>query len=221
VAVTDLLTLAEAKGVLRIASSDEVDDQRLISWVTAVSLTMDRQFGRMVQRAVTGEVHDGTPAGPRPLGYRNTIRLRQTPVASFTSVVEYDLTDPVTLTRVTPGVDPSEGYVADLSDTDPGLFSGVLRRWAWSGWTNWGDGGGNIVVSYTAGRYTSTATVDDRVKEAAGILLTHMWRTREPSVDLTGEYMTPTAAFPGYAIPNVVRQMLSDMYTPPTVFGFA
>ena len=219
-AVTDVLTLAEAKRVLRIASSDEVDDAALIATITAVSELVDTNFGCMVVRTITGEVHDGTPSGPRPLGYRTTLQLRQRPVSTITSVTEYDLTDPVTLTAVTPGVDPADGYVADRSPSGGGL-SGILRRWTGSGFTSWGDGGQNIVVTYVAGRYATTADVEDRVKHAAGIILTNMWRAREPGVEQIGEYSVPSSSFPAFAVPNAARQTLPDMWSPPEAFGFA
>ena len=66
-----------------------------------------------------------------------------------------------------------------------------------------------MVCVYTAGRYATTAAVDQRFKLAAGIMLGQLW-TRQQAMgsELTGE--------PGYvqgatfAIPNSVKELLAD-----------
>jgi hypothetical protein len=73
-------------------------------------------------------------------------------------------------------------------------------------------GKGNIFVTYTGGRYGSTAAVDPRFKEAAYIMLRNLWTTEEPTVQINagGEVATPGGRFPTFAVPNAARDLLLD-----------
>ena len=55
-----------------------------------MSRRLDRLCGPIVQRTITDEVHPGGCP---------SIRVRHWPVASFTTVTEYDATTPAVLTR--------------------------------------------------------------------------------------------------------------------------
>ena len=197
-AARDLLTVAEAKRVLRIDGADESDDLELDVYVTAASDFLDEHIGPTVVRSVTSETHDGTNRSQT--GYRNAVVLRWRPVYSIASIVQ----DGTTLAS---GTD----YIADRYRPDPTLYSGILRRNTGAGSLGtWGYGMGNVVCSYSAGRVLSTTSVSARIKRACGIVLENLWRDREAGVeDLGGDYIVPRQSFPTFAMPAAAAQLLS------------
>jgi hypothetical protein len=215
----DILTLDEAKRVLRIGQGDNTENDLVAAYVTAASRLLDSWAGYTVARTVTGELHDGTNNSGR--GHRNKIILRCRPVLSVASVVEYRGGTPVTLTAESTTQQPGDAYLADRYDPDPTLMNGHLRRRA-SGEDAWFEHGRqNIAVTYTAGRVASTTQADARFKRAAAITLENLWRDREPSVETMGEYDVPRQSFPGFAVPNAVKQLLSQEIGQNKLFGIA
>jgi hypothetical protein len=198
----DLLSLAEAKQALGQPLTASDLDTTIASYVTGVSRILDANCGPLVQRTVTGETYSGDGT--------SIIRLRQTPAASITSCTEYQGTKAVTLTVETIGTAPAAGCILDPQN-------GLLYRRS-GGWdSSWWMGRGNITVTYVAGLYANTAAVDARVKRAAGMLLRHLWAIDKGSGNLMfGEVDMPIPM--GYAIPNRVKEMLSDLWLVP---GFA
>ena len=81
------------------------------------------------------------------------------------------------------------------------------------------SGKGNIVCSYSAGRSTFTAEIDDRIKEGAALFLRSWWRAYEQSVATMGEFEVATQSFPQCAIPQATKEMLRDVWLPQTGFG--
>ena len=198
----DLLSLAEAKATLGQSASATDLDTTIASYVTAVSRVLDENCGPLVQRTVTAEKYSGDGS--------SILRLRQQPASSITSCTEYQGTVAVTLTVETIGTAPSAGC---MLDPDTGLLYRRAGGWDYS----WYPGRGNITVTYTAGRYANTAAVDARVKRAAGMLLRHLWAIDKGSGNMMfGEVDMPIPM--GFAIPNRVREMLSDFWLVP---GFA
>jgi len=207
VAATDLLTVTEAKRILRINTTDVSSDEELPIYITAASELMDDEIGPTVARAVPGEVHDGVNRAGTD--YRTVIILRHRPVLSIASVVVDGSTS---LTQTT-------DYFAKPYPPTSGLFSGHLRRRWGSAWGWWEYGLGNIVCSYTAGRVASTSNVSSRFKQACGIILENLWRRREPGVEDMGEFTTPRQSFPAFAMPRAAAQLMRKEMGQAETFG--
>lgn len=197
----DLLSLTEGKQAIGTAAAATDIDTTLAGYITATSRLIDANCGPMVQRTITGEVHDGGAA---------TIRLTYNPASTVTTVTEYQGTTAVTVTQETLGTAPNPGYLLDVA-------SGYLYRRANGVDGQWYDGRRNIVVTYTAGRFANTAAVDARVKQAAGMLLRHLWAIQYGNGNVMfGEADVPMPI--GFAIPNRVREMLASYWLVPAVF---
>lgn len=208
--VYDVLTLDEAKSVVRISGTDNSLDTQLARVVTTVSRRLDDGIGPTIARLVTSERHSGG---------RHKIELYQCPVLSVSSVTEYQSTHAVNLTEETVGVEPTDGWYGERYKPQPSLYSGVIVRRL--GGFNYGFwyGAGNVAVTYTAGRSTTVSLVDARIKEAAGVMLRNWWRSYEQSVGGFDEYQVPQQNFPTFGVPNAAMQILRDLWKPETGFG--
>lgn len=182
----DVLTETEAKAAVGVQGAHH---EAALSVVNAgVRRRLERLVGPIVRRTVTDEAHDAAPV----------IILRRRPVVRASVVV--------TATATATAID------ADL-----------LTLGAWAGVDDGGElaagriqyRGGyrrtlpDVEVSYTAGRYASTAEVDPLFKEAARLMLRNLWRSETPGIGAVGEYDVPAANWPGYAVPNAVRDLLA------------
>ena len=215
----DLLTRAEAKRALRIGSGDSSEDGLLDSYITAASRLVDRWAGQTVASTYTDELHDGVNRAGT--GRRHKIILRHRPVITVTSVIEHRSGAAVTLTAETITQQPADAWLAERYDPDPTLSNGHIRRRS-AGCDAWFEAGRqNIAVTYTAGRVQSTTQVDARFKRACALVLQNLWRDREPSLEAMGEYDVPRASFPTFAIPNAVKQLLSEEIGANKLFGIA
>lgn len=212
-ALTDLLTLAEAKLALDIDSEDTSQDVSLQYYVTAASRTLDgmEHAGPIVQRTVEDEriLHRNVS------GHRLTrVRTRLAPVVSFSSVVEWrDGEQTVCSEELSTTAPPNEGYLAYRWQNESHLYSGRLERRVAGITTVWD---GDVVVTYVAGRFADTASVPDLWKRACSYVLDNMWRDREPGTEQLGEYTVPRSSFPTFAIPNIVPMMLADEWQGPS-----
>lgn len=196
----DLLSLSEAKQAIGTSIAATDLDTSVASYVTTVSRIIDANCGPMVQRTYSNELHSG--------GNR-VIRLNNWPATTLTTVTEYQGTTAVTCTAETPGVYPTNGYLFDAP-------SGYVLRRASGADATWAKGRSNIVVTYTAGRFASTSTVDPRVKQAAAALLRHLWAIQYGTGNITfGEMDMPVPI--GYAIPNRVKEMLASYWNVPAI----
>lgn len=195
----DLLTLDEAKDALKIDLTDNRKDDVLPRYITAVSRFLDQRVGPTVAREVT-ESHDGGDC---------EIKLRHRPVRSVTSVTEYR-GGTATVVSASTAAAPVHGYMAEPYPPDPTLLNGVLLRTTGTTSTRWPAGHLNVAVVYEAGRYETTAAVDDRFKQAAAICLINMWRDQQQSAGGFGEFDVPVAAFPTFALPKAVADLLAD-----------
>lgn len=206
-ATLDVLTLTEAKQTLSLTGTTAFDAE-LAGWITAVSQRLDRLVGPIVVRTVTDEAHDGG---------HHEVFLEYYPVSVVTSVVEYDGTTATTLTAETNEVKPADGYLSERYKPNPVLQSKRIRRRSTGTDDAFPVGRLNVVVSYSAGRFADTASVEDRYKTAAKFMLQNFWRSRQDSVRGQDEFDVPMASFPGFAIPRAVRELFPDEVQEPRV----
>ena len=197
----DVLTLTEGKTAVGIASSDTSQDTPLAAKITAVSRRLDQLVGPVVRRTITGEVHEGG---------RHEIRVRFYPVYSFTTVTEYRDTNATVLTLEDYDTQPADAYVPERWSTSTAVYNGCVERRS-NGWRyTFPPGPEAVRVTYVAGRYADTASVDALFKEAAGVMLKNSWRPTEASALLVGEFEVPAQNFPRFGVPNYVRDLLAD-----------
>lgn len=121
-ATTGIVTLAETKTELRIASGVSTYDNQLMSWIAASKTLIEQRVGPMVPRTVV-DVFDGSKV---------SVTLTQPPVISITSITEGTYTC----------------IPADYTLSKP---SGVVTRMFGQYPYRWLDGRQNIVVTYLAG----------------------------------------------------------------------
>jgi hypothetical protein len=197
----DVLTLAEGKQALRVNDSDTTNGALLAAAITGVSQALDVVAGPIVTRTFTNERHDGGDW---------TVTVRHFPVYSIGSVTEYDGTSSQALIAETVGTVPTAGYISEpyagLSGGD--LLGPTITRRS-GGWDYpFPAGRGNVVVTYTAGRFTNTAAVTEQFKHAARITLENWWQQFNQGIGSVGEFEVPVSSFPRFAVPNAARQAL-------------
>lgn len=154
----DLLTLDEGKTAINMSFDNANHEEEIARQITAVSRIIDEACGPVVVRTVTEELHE-IGAG------QATVYLDELPVQSVTTVDEFDGTTLTTLAPVA-FAESTSGYFAG---------AGVLAR-RLSGQAYIWPNGGTVRVTYEAGRYASTETVDARFKEAAAAVLRRLWK---------------------------------------------
>lgn len=188
----DVITLQAAKDELRVTGSS--NDLDLEVYITAISRGLDDLCGPIVQREVVETV---TP--PR----RGGIVLTQWPVASVTEVVEWSGGVDTALTAENPASPSSYDYFLDGS---------VLYRRSGAWDASWAPGRGTVTVTYQAGRFPDTESVDGKFQLAARILVRHFWRYQQT----TGSQVfarppeDAMASFPSFFMPYAVEQLLAD-----------
>jgi hypothetical protein len=192
----DLLTIDEAKQWLAIGVSDETKTSSLEMAITACSRKIAANVGPIITGTVTAELHDGGDT---------SFFLRQTPVYSVTQVVEYDATVAATLTAESNTSQTINQYQVNTNN-------GKITRRETNTTARFPTGMNNVSVSYVSGRYLTTATVDDRYKEACGIMLRNVWRPFEQSVGQVDQFDVPQSNFPRFAVPNAVKELLADQW---------
>jgi hypothetical protein len=192
--MADLLDVVTADECAAALDSLDVDDGQLPRYVTAVSRRIDGLCGPVVVRDVTDERHDGG---------RPTIALREIPVFAITSVTEYRSGTGVTVIADIDDVLATDGYVFD------GL-SGLLRRTVSGCARAWTPGYQNVKVTYTPGRYATTADVDERFRQAAVMMVRHLWLADQG----VGSDMYGLSTVAPFATPNAVVDMLRDDLRP-------
>lgn len=191
----DVITLAEGRAAVNLHASDTSQDTEVAAYITAVSRRLDQLVGPIVVRTITAEAHDG--AG-------RYVRLNYAPVSSVTSVTEYVDTTGTVLTAEAVGVaTTANNYAIDTR-------YGILTRRSGGTDTTWSAGRSRVVVTYVAGRYANTTSVDPLFKQAAAIFLAHLWRREQSS-----EPVTAYQRGHGVAVPRVVKEMLSDEWRLP------
>ena len=162
-ALLDILTDAEARrAALNVDATVSPTD--LARMVTAVSARIDKLVGPVVQREVV-EYRDGGAA---------TIVPHETPVASVTSITEWDGSTQTILTADTWGTaGAADGYWLDQSATYAHACK-IERRSSGSRAT-FAAGSGSVKLVYVPGRFADTASVSPLFKEAAAEVLRRLW----------------------------------------------
>lgn len=189
---------------------DTGHEDRIPQLVTAVSRRIDALCGPVVQREVT-EYHDGGQCAIWP---------RLTPVASVTSLKEFDGTVVTTLTPGAFGIPSTgDGYLLESSPTYAHAAR-VLRR-SGGGGAYFTPGPRSVELVYVAGRYESTDDVDPLFKSAAAMILRRAW-DREASAWARGQDPFEEQVFTGNsrffnAVDHVVREQLAHELLPPGV----
>lgn len=197
---TDIITLTEARAVLNSPPTD-IQNPAIQLAVTALSQFFDEQYGAVVIRTVTAERHD--PTGAR-------LTLRTGPADSITTLNEYRTTSPTVLTVETIGATPVDSYALD-----PSGFM-VTRR----------SGGcaypfaGPVEITYEAGRYATTAAVDEKFKRAVRMTFRHNWAAEASGTVTFGEFVTPgvlATGVPSFLMPRAASDLLHDELRPAVV----
>jgi hypothetical protein len=185
----DVLTLDEAKAAVANNAGTN-NDTLLESYITGVSRFLDTICGPIVKREITAEAL--TASG-------GSVFLPTWPVDSVTTITEYTGTTSLVLTADALGSAPADAYTADLA-------AGILYRRKGGYDSQWASGRANIVVTYIAGRFADTATVDERFKRAAGITLANLWRREQGmGVQLADGFIAMGAT---YALPDAAKALL-------------
>ena len=200
-ATLDVLTAAE--GAKAVGGTVPASDTALLAqFVTGVSLDLDRVAGPVVRRTITDELVDGYGT--------DTIFLAHWPVFSITEVTENVGGTLTVLTAEAFGA-TTGGYRTFPYDADPTLLSGVMQRRSGGSPYRWPNAAGSVKVTYVAGRFADTASVDARFKNIASLWLQYLWRSREPST-ITGPdgFTVPSQAYPKAGVPDVVTGLLGD-----------
>ena len=200
----DLIDLTEGYEAINNPSGSGHDTE-MARAITGLSRIIDDLCGPVVVRTVTDETHDGG-AG--------SIWLRETPVDSVTSIVEYDGTTGTTLTAETNATKPGDGYLLEARRH----FVRLVRR-SGSGDTSFAGGRQNVVVTYEAGRYDDTGSVDPKFKMAAASILRRLWKREGSAWAQGGNPFSADVGSPGFfnAVDHIVSEQLAREKRPPVV----
>lgn len=179
---TDVLTAQEAQEALPVGPVDSI---KLGMLNTAVSQMLDKLCGPIVVRPVTDELHDGGT---------KSIWLRQAPVSAsaitaVTSITEYSAGASQALAEEELAASTAYDFAFDPATAQ------VSRR---SSWSPAYFGAQRVAVSYEAGRYATTATVADKFKQAAKIIVRHMWSLEQGFAGFQEEVVVLS----GFAVPK-------------------
>lgn len=199
----DVITLAEAKASINIASSDTSQDVELAGYVTAVSRRLDTLCGPIVKRTFTGEQYMVS----RDL----YIDVRYRPIYSVASVWEYNSDGTYTaLDAESASSKPVNGYLIDPSTRERFRIyrrsSGLMYPFPYYG---------IIEVTYDAGRAADTASVDPVFKQGAAIMLAQLWR-REQGIGTNNFGLADQGGsmIPTFAVPRAVIELLAEYLRP-------
>jgi uncharacterized phiE125 gp8 family phage protein len=186
VIASPMMTLDEAKSYLTMTSTDS--DVKLQTFIAAASQMIYNKVGVVSGSPTVDEWHDG--------GSETIVLRNMGPIESVTTVIESYGTTVYTLTQVsldTPAAGSAYQYTVDL---DQGL---LIRRAAGIA-IPFAAGSRNIHVTYVAGY----ATVPADIKQAALVLLDHLWSTQRGPQSRAG--VAPDGV--GYSMPNRVLEIL-------------
>lgn len=195
----DVVDLDEAKDAVAGGSADY--DALLPAWITGVSRRLDRLVGPIVQRTITGEQHDG--------GWHD-IDLTWWPITSVTSVTEYDDTTSTALSEETNASKTADDYLLERWAPDPTLYTGRIRRRSNNGDATFPTGRNNVEVTYVAGRFADTSSVDEKYKTGARLMLQHLTRSIQPDTFATSVdgIVSNQRVTLGFAVPASVKDLL-------------
>lgn len=151
--VLDVLTAEEAEQAVNLPNNSPRQAAALEQAVTAVSRLLDDLCGPVVRRTITDELHYASGT--------DRIEPKYTPISSVTTATEYVSGTGTVLTAES--VTASGTYLI--------LDNAIHRRTGFNG-VNFS---GAVKLTYVAGRYATTATVDAKFKRAAAEILQGNW----------------------------------------------
>lgn len=153
----DILSFDEMKDAIKLSANRASEAENAATQAnTAVSRLLDDVCGPIVVRTITGEILDA-PCGD--------LYTRESPLYSVTSLKEYSTGTATTLAAETLAVAGTYRIIGT------GHGRRIQRRSSWNpySWT------GQIEITYVAGRYADTASVDAKFKKAAAEILQGNW----------------------------------------------
>lgn len=152
--VLDIIDIDDAKRAVGLSSSRAGQEEALEGWVTGISRRVDGLYGPVVQRTVTAEQHRGGCS---------LIIPRKVPILSVTTLTEYSGTTPQVLAAENfPTVTANDYYLDPVTSHIHRKASGYDSVFAFT----------RVILTYEAGRFTTTATVGEDYKQAArGVLV--------------------------------------------------
>lgn len=196
----DLLTLTEGMEAIAMTGSGANHEDQVAQAITGISARLDDICGPVVIRTITDELH--YPNGS-PLIFPN-----YQPVSSLTTVTEYQSGTGTVLTAE--DFDTSGDYLL--------TSEGFISRQSGFAQTRWY--GNAVKVTYTAGRYASTATVGAKWKVAASAILRRWWAREAPAWARGGDpFAAEGAGGVGFfrVVVPVVEEFLADERRAPAV----
>lgn len=196
----DVLDLDEAKDAVGVSGTDY--DDLLAPWITGTSFCLDQLVGPIVQRTLTDELYDG--------GWPD-IDVTWWPVASVDELVEYDGTTETTLTAETNSTKPDDGYLLTPWHHDRTLYTGRIVRRSGNADTKFPAGRNNVKITYDAGRFATTAAVDERYKRAAAVILDNAFSRHQPDTFTVDGLDTNRRSILGFFVPQAVYMRLSGI----------
>jgi hypothetical protein len=158
----DIITLEEAKRGLRIKQVAELVDAEIAVYVSAVSARLDDLCGPIIVRDVE-ELRDGGCCSIKP---------RETPVFEVTQVTEYSNLVARVLSAETNTAKSGSDYLLD-GDGHHGVW---IRRRSNNADAQFPLGRQNVALEYRAGRFETIDDVTDKFRQAATLMLTHLWK---------------------------------------------
>jgi hypothetical protein len=196
----DVITLEEAKRGLRLKQATELVDAEIAVYVAAVSARLDDLCGPIIVRDVD-ELRDGACTSIRPY---------QTPVFEITGVTEYQNLTARILAEESNAAKSANDY---LLDTD-GRHATWIRRRANNHDARFPEGRRNVALEYRAGRFETIDGVTERWKQAATLMLTHLWK---PEMGLGSSAFgdQPMGAGHFFEMPLAVKQLIGSERRPP------
>lgn len=180
-AATDLLTLAEARAGLRLATADISRDADITAtFIPAVTTVVEDLVGPVVTRSVTYTADGG----------RGSVLL-PSPVAAITSITD----NGVTLT--------GSDYVVDKP-------KGIIYRGTMVASVPFTPGRQSVVVTYDSGICANTAAVPAPIKLAARAILSALYQVEQQGYrpDFGSPDGSTTKTPSGYEIPRRAYQLL-------------
>jgi uncharacterized phiE125 gp8 family phage protein len=196
-AVTPIVSLQDTKSFLNMTQSTA--DAELSDFIDAASQMIVNRIGPVLGLVTYDEWYDGG-------GHK--IALRHTPVLSITSITEsWGSSAVYTLNAIT--LDGGSGTFDNYSYTVD-LGAGILVRRVSGSATRFARGIQNVHIVYVGGY----ANVPADLKQAAQLLVKHMWETQRGGSKRPGQGGEDWQAGQGDAWPARVEEILANYYLP-------
>lgn len=190
-----IITTTEAKDFLNITATTY--DTELALFVQAASQMIVNRIGVVSGSPAVSEWHDG--------GSDRIVLRNQGPIVSVTTVTETYGSITRTLTQVT----LDSGSVGDSYSYTVDLDRGILVRRASGVAVDFPAGVRNIHVTYVAGY----STVPEDIKQAAKVLVKHLWETQRGAGRAQGSGPESVLAT-SYSFPRRVEEILAPYVVP-------